>query len=117
MTEDSQQARRIVVRRIFITQLCLVGAISLLVLIGLFWPVGSFLFGLSLGSLGGSIALLRRVRGEMASVLVEIAADMTSTLMPVLYGGLMAGVAYLLFMSGILSGEGGSGLFTSNLIS
>ena len=27
----------------------------------------------------------------------------------------MAGVAYLLFMSGILTGEGGHGLFTSNL--
>ncbi len=35
--------------------------------------------------------------------------------MPLLYGGLMAGIAYLLFVSGILSGDGGSGLFTSNL--
>jgi hypothetical protein len=32
-------------------------------------------------------------------------------MMPVLYGGLMAGVAYLLFMSGFLSGEGGARLF------
>jgi len=34
---------------------------------------------------------------------------------PLLYGSLMASVAYLLFMSGILTGEQGQGLFTSNL--
>ena len=35
--------------------------------------------------------------------------------MPLLYGTLMAGVAYLLFMSEILSGDGGGGLFTTNI--
>ena len=35
--------------------------------------------------------------------------------MPLMYGGLMASVTYLLFMSGILTGDGGNGLFTSNL--
>ena len=37
-----------------------------------------------------------------------------ATLMPLLYGGVMAGVTYLLFMSRILTGED-QGLFTSNL--
>lgn len=32
-----------------------------------------------------------------------------------MYGGLMDVVTYLLFMSGILTGDGGDGLFTSNL--
>ncbi len=104
-----------VVRRIFVAQLCLVAAFCVLATVGYFRQIGSFSFALLLGSLGGSIALLKRVRTENALVVEELCADLTSTLMPMLYGGLMAGVAYLLFMSGILSGEGGSGLFTSNL--
>ena len=115
MIQETQKTRLAVVRRIFVAQLCLVAAFWLLAAVGYFWHVGSFFFGLLLGSLGGSIALLRRVRTEEAPVVAELAADVTSTLMPMLYGGLMAGVAYLLFLSGILSGDGGSGLFTSNL--
>lgn len=97
------------------TQLCIVAAFCLLTIVGYFWHIGSFFFGVFLGSLGGSIALLKRIRSEKASIIEEAAADIISTLMPILYGGLMAGVGYLLFMSGILSGEGGDGLFTSNL--
>lgn len=115
MNQEIQEARLIVTRRLFVAQLGLIAAFCLLVTIGYFWHTGSFFFGVFLGSLGGSIALLRRVRSEKAQVTVELAADVISTLMPLLYGGLMAGVAYLLFMSGILSGEGGAGLFTSNL--
>jgi hypothetical protein len=35
--------------------------------------------------------------------------------MPLLYGGLLGGVAYFLFASGILSGTESSGFLTSNL--
>lgn len=107
--------RLAVVRRIFIAQLWLVAAFSLAAAVGYFGHVGSLVFALLFGSLGGSIALLRRVRGAKDTVVAELGADMTSTWMPLLYGGLMAGVGYLLFLSGILSGDGGSGLFTSNL--
>ena len=48
-------------------------------------------------------------------MLEQLASSWVSSLMPVLYGGLMAAVAYVLFMSGILTGDGGQGLFTSNL--
>jgi hypothetical protein len=115
MNQETQESRLAVIRRIFVAQVCLVAAFCLLAIFGFFWHVGSFFFGFFLGSLGGSIALLRRVRSEKTASIGELAADMTSTLMPLLYGGLMAGVGYLLFMSGILSGEGGAGLFTSNL--
>jgi len=115
MKQTIQQSRQIVIRRLFIAQLSIVAAFCVLAIVGYFWHVGSFLFGVFLGSLGGSIALLKRVRSDKAVVIQELAEDITSTLMPILYGGLMAGVGYLLFMSGILSGEGGSGLFTSNL--
>lgn len=115
MSQTIQEFRRAVTRRIFVTQLCIVAAFCALTFVGYFWHVGSFFFGVFLGALGGSIALLKRVRSEQAAIIEEIAADIISTLMPILYGGLMAGVGYLLFMSGILSGEGGEGLFTSNL--
>ncbi len=115
MNQETKQARLVLIRRIFIAQICLVAAFSILAIIGYFWHVGTFFFAVFLGSLGGSIDLLRRVRGEKAAIIEELAADMTSTLMPILYGGLMAGIAYLLFMSGLLSGESKDGLFTSNL--
>ena len=68
-----------------------------------------------MGALGGSMGLLRRVRSADERALAALDGDIVSTLMPLLYGGLMAGVGYLVFMSGILSGDGGQGLFTSNL--
>jgi len=115
MSYTIQESRQIVIRRLFFAQLGIVLAFCIMAVIGYFWHVGSFLFGVFLGSLGGSIALLKRVRTDKIVIIQELAEDITATLMPILYGGLMAGVGYLLFMSGILSGEGGSGLFTSNL--
>ena len=117
MNQSADGSRRVITRRLFVAQVCLVGIFGVLALLGYRWPalLGSLWFGIFLGALGGSIALLRRVRSENPAMLAELAGDTISTLMPLLYGGLMAGIAYLLFMSGILSGDGGAGLFTSNL--
>jgi len=106
-----------VLQRVFIVQLGLLAAILLLVVLGLVFTehLGSFPFAFFAASLGGSISLLRRLREKSQAVLDEVAASWISTLMPLLYGGLMGAVAYVLFMSGILTGEGGRGLFTSNL--
>ena len=106
-----------VIRRVFIAQLGLLAAVGALVVLGLVFTeqLGSFPFSFFAGCLGGSISLLRRLRLESQPVLEELAASWVSSLMPMLYGGLMAAVAYVLFMSGILTGEGGHGLFTSNL--
>jgi len=41
--------------------------------------------------------------------------DWIITASPFLYGGLMATVVYFLMISGLVSGDGGSGLVTSNL--
>ena len=106
-----------VIRRVFIAQLGLLAAVGALVVLGLVFTehLGSFPFSFFAGCLGGSISLLRRLRLESQPVLEELAASWVSSLMPMLYGGLMAAVAYVLFMSGILTGDGGHGLFTSNL--
>lgn len=106
-----------VIRRVFIAQLGLLAAVGVLFLIGLVYTqhLGSFPFSFLAGCLGGSISLLRRLKRESQTVLEQLASSWVSSLMPVLYGGLMAAVAYVLFMSGILTGDGGQGLFTSNL--
>jgi hypothetical protein len=106
-----------VIRRVFVAQLVLLAAVGALVVVGLVFTqhLGSFPFSFFAGCLGGSISLLRRLRLESQAVLEELATSWISSLMPLLYGGLMAAVAYVLFMSGILTGEGGHGLFTSNL--
>lgn len=78
--------------------------------------VGSFFFAIILGALGASISLLRRVL-EKKSPLISNHDNLQvlKTLIPILYGTVLAGFAYLLFLSGILSGDGGNGLLSSNL--
>ncbi|MCB0283853.1 MAG: hypothetical protein KDF60_14805 [Calditrichaeota bacterium] len=107
----------LVIRRIFISQFLLIVAFSLLAIAAYSWPerIGSFFFAFILGCLGGSVALLKRIHKSDAKVVEEMATYWVAILMPMLYGGVMSSIAYLLFMSGILSGDGGNGLFTSNL--
>jgi hypothetical protein len=71
---------------------------------------GTLIFTFLLGGLGGSMSLLRRLQSGRT-----FDGKWISTLMPILYGGVMALVAYFLFMSGIATGDGGRGLLTSNL--
>ncbi|MBX3746054.1 MAG: hypothetical protein KF833_12180 [Verrucomicrobiae bacterium] len=106
-----------VLRRIFLAQALLVAGVVALVIIGNRFPghLGSVPGSLLLGALGGSLSLLRRLKGGSDDVVARFATHLTAVIMPLVYGALMAGVAYLLFMSGILTGEGGQGLFTSNL--
>jgi len=75
---------------------------------------GFFWFAFIAGCLGASIGILKRITQDPPFV-TELAQSRIATLMPLLYGGLMAGVAYLLFLSGLLSGDGGNGLLTTNL--
>jgi len=117
MPSKAENINHQVIRRIFIAQLSLLVTFGLLAIAAYEWPerIGSFFFAFFLGCIGGSVALLKRIRKEDSKVIEGLATYWIATLMPLLYGGVMAGVAYLLFMSGILSGDGGNGLFTSNL--
>lgn len=117
MAEPRTGASTTVIRRVFLAQIALLGAVGALVVVGLYVSehLGSFPLSFCAGCLGGSIALLKRLPGESDVVLDELFASRVTSIMPMLYGGLMAVVAYLLFMSGILTGDGGTGLFTSNL--
>ena len=78
---------------------------------------GDFAFSLGLGALGASIIQMKRIQKGKLSVAFSNSKDLLtlSTIMHLMYGMVMAAVAYLLFMSGILSGDSGGGLISTNL--
>ena len=85
--------------------------------IGLIFPerLGAFWLAFLCGAMGGSLSLIKRIRVEKIEILREIESSLITTLMPLLYGGILAAVTYLLFIGCVLTGDGEGGLFTSNL--
>lgn len=116
MESKARNTNQTALWRIFVLQICLIVTVGLLSILATVWPqsLGSFWFAFFAGCIGGSVALLKRIRKGNAKFVEELANSWIATLMPLLYGGVMAGVAYLLFMAKILSGDQ-EGLFTSNL--
>jgi len=118
MQDETTDLQRTVVRRIFVVQISLVATILLLLLVGDWFAVKrfgfDFWFAFFAGCMGASISLRTRI-GADAGVLREAGRSIVDTLMPILYGAILAGLTYLLFMSGILSGNQGQGLLTTNL--
>lgn len=114
---QSAEHARTIIRRIFFAQIGILLAFVVVVVVLSIHTgeAGSFPFSFLLGGLGGSISLLRRLPHERPDSLLQLSDGWIATFVPLLYGSLMASVAYLLFMSGILTGEQGQGLFTSNL--
>ena len=107
------------IKAIFFSQIILLCILPILFIIDHFVnriDIGSFFFAIDLGALGASVSLLKRVRENDLTFKSESKSlKIFATLMPILYGTVMSGIAYLLFMSGILSGDGGDGLLTTNL--
>ncbi len=118
MQTETSDLSRTVVRRIFVIQLSLVVTILLLLLVADGFDVERFGFDFWLaffvGCMGASISLRIRIATD-AQVLQEAGRSNIDTMMPILYGAIMAGLIYLMFMSGILSGDAGTGLLTTNL--
>lgn len=108
-------------RRILMVQVFLVCAALALVLLGIAIEsqlgedrsFGFFWYAFLAGGLGASTRLFV-VRSSQHFVASEN-ESWYATLTPVFFGGLMAGVAYMLFMSGVLSGDDGEGLLRTNL--
>ena len=117
MDDSLERVKARILRRWFISVVALLALTALIVIINLFFPahLGSFLMSFIAGCVGGSITLLKRIKQEEEAVLRRLAGSWIAALLPMLYGGVMAAIAYLLFMSEVLSGEGGEGLFRSNL--
>ena len=106
-------------KQIFFIQIGLLLTMALLFVLGYYVDgvdIGTFFFAVILGALGSTISLIRRRRQGLPDVAnAANKTDQFAILMPILYGALLAGIAYLFFMSGILSGEGGKGILTTNL--
>ncbi|QIE58574.1 hypothetical protein G5B37_03065 [Rasiella rasia] len=111
-----------VVNIVFFTQITLLLLMAVCFILdrnGITFFEGSFVYVIIIGSIGASISLLRRLTTEIktnASAATTTKKNMITVIfMPIFYGTLMAGIAYLLFMSEILSGDGAGGLLTTNL--
>lgn len=111
---NEYQLRLTLVKRVFVLQLFLVVTASLLVPITVYTGLGWFWFAFMAGIFGSSIALLRRVtRGGPVAFLSE--ESWVLLMSPLLFGGILAGIAYFFMASGMISGETGSGLLKTNL--
>ncbi|MGI9509297.1 MAG: hypothetical protein ACR2QJ_08110 [Geminicoccaceae bacterium] len=108
---------RQLISKIFKTQIALLILSGLIVIIGVIYPdrLGAFFVSFICGCLGGSLSLIKRLKDEKLETLSQLNASTFTTLMPFLYGGIFALIAYLLFVACILTGDGQGGLFTSNL--
>ncbi|MEM7315876.1 MAG: hypothetical protein AAF497_22300 [Planctomycetota bacterium] len=111
----SDQPNQELIHRIFLFQSCLVAFSTALFLIGSQWQLGFFWFAFIAGAFGSSVALLRNVRSQSTEVNDALSESWTITLSPILYGAMLAGMAYFLFVSRILSGVDGDGLLMTNL--
>ena len=108
----------VILSRIFIAQLVIAAALAGWVFFSAFVNpdrLGAFYISALCGAIGGSLALLKRIRSQDKALLDELESSTIATLMPFLYGAILASITYLLFMGCILTGDGAGGLFTSNL--
>lgn len=118
MIAENKDMMRQLFKRIFIVQLVMISLLLLLSLIGYIRSnvyMGTIYFSFVVGCIGSGISLQQNIQKEKIDTVKLLSESWINTLMPFLYGGLLAVVTYILFMSGILSGDGGEGLFTSNL--
>ena len=104
-------------RRVFIAQVVILVLFGVFIGLGIAYPerLAALVLSFLSGAIGGSLSLLKRIRKAELSVLKEVASSLVTTLMPFLYGGILALITYLLFLGDVLTGENGGGLFTSNL--
>lgn len=116
-SEHRVQLQSQIMNRLFWIQSGLLIIILGLVLASLSNPekLGATPLCLLVGGLGALLALVRRVPKVDAEGLLRLSRGWVAVLQPGLYGAFMAGVAYLLFMSGILTGVDGEGLIATNL--
>ena len=77
--------------------------------------MGTLFFAMLAGALGAEMSIIRRIPKLSGSEVHGLVESWWSLVIPLLAGLVMAGILYLVFMAGILTGDAGGGLFTSNL--
>lgn len=129
-TRIDTATRDLAVRRLFFAQTMLIAVIVVLLAVGYALEsgagesggeaagarelIGTFWFAFLSGGMGATVAMTRRLArsGKLAAAM---ARTRFAVVAPILFGCLMAGVAYILFMSGVCSGDAGGGFLTTNL--
>ena len=113
--ETNIKTNEILILRVCSSVVALVVVTTIMVLIAAYWmDFGFFWFAFLAGVFGASVALLRRLRDE-TEFKTEAVQSWMPTLMPQLYGGLLAAITYFLFVSGILSGSEAGGFISTSL--
>ena len=119
MADDGKPHVIIANRIILIVQIALLVLLAVVFFLGYNdnnIDTGSFPFGIIIGSIGATVSVMRRINSGDAKIVDRLTDDkLFSILRPVLYGTLMSGVIYLMFLSGIVSGTEGDGLLSTNL--
>ena len=109
--------KKVVLFRLGITLLSLIGASIVLVIV--FYvasqQMGTMIFALFIGGVGSCVSFFLRFPKLGDSELEFIVSSWWALIVPVLIGFVMGGFIYIIFFAGILTGDGGKGLFTSNL--
>lgn len=77
--------------------------------------MGTLLFALLAGGMGAGVSLARGSAGLGEAELNTLLRSPWNLAVVEVVAAVMAGIVYLLFLAGILTGDGGGGLFTSNL--
>lgn len=109
--------KKIVLFRLGVTLIALITISTLLVI--LFYLVseqmGTMIFALLIGGMGSCVSFFLRFPKLTDGELEFIVSSWWALVVPVLIGLIMGGFIYIIFFAGILTGDGGKGLFTSNL--
>jgi hypothetical protein len=115
MTISAQ--KKTVLFRLGVTLITLIAISALLVI--LFYLVseqmGTMIFALLIGGVGSCVSFFLRFPKLTDTELEFIVSSWWALVVPVLIGLVMGGFIYIVFFAGILTGDGGKGLFTSNL--
>lgn len=114
---DVYQQKKTVLFRLGVVLLSLIGLSAALILF--FYIVsehmGTMVFALLIGGVGACVSFFLRFPKLVKVELDFMVTSWWSVVVPILMGLIMGGFIYIVFFAGILTGDGGNGLFTSNL--
>ena len=114
---ETYEMKKIILKRIGISLLSLIGAGFLFVL--MFYIIaaqmGTMIFALLIGGAGAAISFFLRFPRLEKPEMEFLVTSWWAIMVPLLVGLTMGGFIYIVFFAGILTGDSGNGLFTSNL--
>lgn len=114
---DVHEQKKTILSRLGIILLALI--ISGFVFVVIFYistqQMGTMIFALLIGGTGACISFFLRFPRLSHGELDFLVTSWWAMIVPVLVGVAMGGFIYIVFFAGILTGDGGNGLFTSNL--